>query len=211
MNVNVEREWKAISRTVQSGTRENKPTREVRVGRAFGTNLDDLWDALTNAERIRQWMLPISGDLRLGGTYRLEGNASGTITACDPPASFSATWEYAGEVSWVEVRLQAISSTETHLELTHISPVDENMWDQYGPGATGVGWDLSLLGLSLHVSSGAPRPPEADGWESSDEGRRFCRASSDAWAAASVEFGTEPGTARAAADRTTAFYTGVSE
>ena len=211
MRVNVEDEWKAISRVVESGTRDGKPTSEVRLGRTFRTDLDDLWDALTNAERIPQWMLPISGELRLGGTYQLEGNASGTITACDPPRSFEATWEYAGEVSWIEVRLQVVSHTETHFELIHVSPVDEKMWDQYGPGAVGVGWDLSLLGLSLNVSSGAAKPPESEGWESSDEGRRFCRASSGAWAAASIAFGTEPGAARAAADRTTAFYTGVSE
>jgi hypothetical protein len=46
-------------------------------------------------------------------------------------------------------------------------------------------------------------------WSASPEGHRFLTASSDAWYAASVAFGTDPAEARAAADRTTAFYTGM--
>jgi hypothetical protein len=46
-------------------------------------------------------------------------------------------------------------------------------------------------------------------WSASPEGRRFLTASSDAWCAASVASGTDPAAARAAADRTTAFYTGT--
>ena len=49
-----------------------------------------LWDACTNAERIPRWFLPVSGDLRLGGRYQLEGNAGGTIERCDPPRSLRA-------------------------------------------------------------------------------------------------------------------------
>lgn len=41
------------------------------------------------------------------------------------------------------------------------------------------------------------------------DGRRFLTASSEAWYEASVASGTDPAQARAAADRTTAFYTGT--
>jgi len=47
--------------------------------------------------------------------------------------------------------------------------------------------------------------------EGVEEGHRFLAASSDAWYEASVAFGTDPAEARAAADRTTAFYTGTPE
>ena len=30
-------------------------------------------------ERIPRWFLPVSGDLRLGGRYQLEGNAGGEV------------------------------------------------------------------------------------------------------------------------------------
>jgi hypothetical protein len=46
-------------------------------------------------------------------------------------------------------------------------------------------------------------------WSASDEGRRFLTSSSDAWCEASVAAGADRTEARAAADRTTAFYTGT--
>jgi hypothetical protein len=52
-------------------------------------------------------------------------------------------------------------------------------------------------------------PATVAGWPASEEGHRFLAASSDAWYEASVAFGTDPAGARAAADRTTAFYTGT--
>ena len=68
--------------------------------------IEDLWDVLTNAERIPRWFLPISGELELGGRYQLEGNAGGVITACEPPLHFTVTWEFGRDVSWAEVRLE---------------------------------------------------------------------------------------------------------
>ena len=67
------------------GLREHlgRPARVVTAHRTYDTTIDDLWDALTNAERIPRWFLPITGELRLGGHYQLEGNAGGEITRCD--------------------------------------------------------------------------------------------------------------------------------
>jgi hypothetical protein len=61
----------------------------LTVSQTYEGTLDDLWDACTNPKRIPRWFLPVSGDLRVGGRYQLEGNASGTIERCDPPNSFA--------------------------------------------------------------------------------------------------------------------------
>ena len=50
-------------------------TRTVVVRRAFPAPIEDVWDACTTAERINRWLMPVTGDLRLGGKYQLEGNA----------------------------------------------------------------------------------------------------------------------------------------
>jgi uncharacterized protein YndB with AHSA1/START domain len=71
-------------------------------------------------ERIPRWFLPVSGELRAGGRYQLEGNAGGTIERCDPPTGFSATWEFGGSVSWIEVRLTVTGNGGTRLELEHV-------------------------------------------------------------------------------------------
>ena len=120
-----------------------------------------------------RWFLPVTGDLRLGGTYQLEGNAGGTIEECEPPTRFRVTWEFGGGVSWVEVRLLAEGDDRTRLQLAHTAPVDDH-WSEFGPGAVGVGWDLALVGLQLHLASGEPVDPRrVEAWTQSADGVRF--------------------------------------
>jgi uncharacterized protein YndB with AHSA1/START domain len=182
--------------------------RVVTVSRSYDAPLDDVWDACTNPERIPRWLLPVSGELRLGGRYQLEGNAGGVVERCDPPKGFAATWEYGGEVSWIELRLTA-EEGGTRFELDHIAHVDDTKWAEFGPGAVGVGWDLMVRGLSLHLGSGGAvvDPKKFMAWVGSDEGRRFITDSSEAWYAANVAGGEDERTARESADRTTAAYT----
>lgn len=206
--IDIDEHITAIDRRVGTRTLEAGEARVVTIGRTFAADVDDVWDACTNPERIPRWFLPVSGDLRVGGTYALEGNAGGTIERCDPPTSFAATWEYGDEVSWIEVHL-APEDGGTRLTLEHLAHVDDERWAQFGPGAVGVGWDLALIGLALHLASGEQvDPAEVMAWSGSDEGRTFVARSSDGWREASVAAGTDPEAAREAAERTTGFYTG---
>jgi uncharacterized protein YndB with AHSA1/START domain len=198
----------AAHRTVGAGDRDGRPTRVLTVRRTYPADPADVWDAVTTAERIPRWFLPVTGDLRVGGRYQLEGNAGGVVEACDPPRSFSVTWEFGGDVSWLEVDLSPVDGG-TEVELRHIAPVDDERWTEYGPGAVGVGWDLGLRGLLLHLESGRPVDPAAfQAWTGSADGRSYVTGSSDAWCAASVAAGEDAAAARSAADRTTAAYTG---
>ncbi|MET8828684.1 SRPBCC family protein [Streptomyces sp. NPDC004610] len=207
--IDVNHQINAVRRQV--GTRDFKAgeARIVTIGQTYDTPLDDLWDACTNLERLPRWFAPVTGDLRLGGRYQVQGNASGTVERCDPPKSFFATWEYGGEVSWIELRLIPEGDERTRFELEHIAHVDEDRWAQFGPGAVGVGWDLSLMGLFRHLG-GAPAvdPAEFEAWGASDEGKEFVTAASEGWYAANVAGGEDPEKARGAADRTSAFYRG---
>jgi uncharacterized protein YndB with AHSA1/START domain len=209
--IDVTHEISTTRRQVGARMLEAGEARTITITRTYATPLEDVWDACTNAERIPRWFLPVSGDLRPGGHYQLEGNASGTIERCDPPHGFSATWEYGGEVSWIELRLTAESDGGTRFELEHIAHVDDERWTEFGPGAVGVGWDLGLLGLGLHLGSdGEPVDPAAfHEWSASGEGRRFIELSSEGWGEASIAAGTPEAGARASAARTTGFYTGV--
>ena len=42
----------------------------VRMEDRFGTDIDDLWSALTDPRRLARWMGEVEGDLRLGGEFR---------------------------------------------------------------------------------------------------------------------------------------------
>jgi uncharacterized protein YndB with AHSA1/START domain len=207
--IDVKHQISAVSRSL--GTRE-LPAGQARVltiAQTYDSAIADVWDACTNPDRIPRWFLPVSGDLTLGGRYQLEGNAGGVIERCDPPNSFAATWEMGGDISWIEVHLTDEGDGSTRFELEHIAHVDDERWLQFGPGAVGVGWDGALLGLARHLGTGnAVSPDEGMAWMMSAEGREFFGLSSDAWCLASVDAGTPPEQALAAADRTTAFYTG---
>jgi uncharacterized protein YndB with AHSA1/START domain len=199
-----------VTREVRSGFRDGAPTKIVIARRTYPTDRADLWDAVTNAERIPRWFLPISGDLRVGGRYQLEGNAGGVVERCEEPESFAVTWEYDANVSWVTVTLSP-SGAGTTLELGHEAHIDDR-WTQFGPGAVGVGWDLGLMGLGVHLDSGAAVDPEwAASFSFSAEGVEFVKRSAAGWADAAAGDGDEPGPAREAAERTVAGYTTAPE
>ena len=206
MEIDVSTAIGAVDREVVDREHAGRPARAVVATRAYPSPVAEVWDALTDPDRIPRWFLPVSGELRLGGRYQLEGNAGGEITACDPPRHLALTWEYGGEVSWVDVRLTDDGAGGTVLRLEHVAPVDPERWAEFGPGAVGVGWDLALLGLHQHLVTG--EAVDGVAWMVSPEGRAYMRASSDAWARASVAAGTPEADARAAAARTSAAYAG---
>jgi uncharacterized protein YndB with AHSA1/START domain len=200
----------AVRRAVGTRTLEAGEARVVTLSRRYGTDVEDLWEACTDPQRLPRWFAPVSGDLALGGTYQVEGNASGTVLTCDPPRSFTATWEFGGAVSWIELSLTE-DGDGTRLQLDHIALVaDDAMWPQYGPGAVGLGWDLALLGLAIHLETGAAVPPSfrEDQWATTGAGRDYIRDAGEGWYAAQVAAGESATSARRAADHTIAFYRG---
>jgi uncharacterized protein YndB with AHSA1/START domain len=206
--IDVTHEINAVQRTVGSRVMNAGEARTVTLTRTYAGPVEDVWDACTNPERIPRWFLPVSGELHVGGRYQLEGNAGGTIERCDPPKSFSATWEFGGEVSWIELRLSPEAHGRTRFELLHIAHVDDTRWAEFGPGAVGVGWELGLMSLAIHLASGkSVDPREVAAWNVSEEGKQFMSLSSQQWCDASITAGADGVEAQAAADRTTAAYT----
>ncbi len=207
--IDVSQQINAVSRQVGRRVLAAGEARTVTVSQTYHAPVEDVWDAITSPARIPRWFLPITGELRPGGRYQLQGNASGTVESCDPPNGFTATWEYGDEVTWIEVRLTSGPDGSTRLVLEHIAHVSDEQWAQFGPGAVGVGWDMGLLGLATHLSTGdAVDPQQAAAWMASADGRQFMSASSELWYEASIAAGTDEVAARAAAGRTIAAYTG---
>ena len=207
MDFDVEGHLAAMERSVSTLERNGRPAYAVSLARGHATTLDDLWGAATDRARIPRWFLPISGDLEPGGRFQLEGNAGGVITACERLSHFALTWEFGGDTSWVEVRFSEDPAGGARVALTHVAHRSMH-WDEYGPGALGVGWEQALLGLAMHVDRpDGPKPDEA-AFAASRNGRAFIAGSSAGWERAAVAAGTDPAAARAAARRTVAFYTG---
>lgn len=121
------------------------------------------------------------------------------------------TWVYGepaspADISELEVRLSAIDDETTRFELEHTAIVPEDRWDEYGPGAVGVGWDQGLLGLTLHLRGEREALGDPIAWQMSEEGREFATRSSAAWGKANVAAGADPDVAARAVGNSTTFY-----
>jgi uncharacterized protein YndB with AHSA1/START domain len=193
----------AVDRSLSTVTRDGEELRLLTVRRTYDATPEEVWDALTTAERIGRWMMPVTGDLQVGGRFQLEGNAGGEILDCDRPERLSVTWEYGDQTSWVDVSLRP-TDAGTLLQLDHSVPVDDH-YTQFGPGATGIGWEMGLMGLAEHLAApDAPRPVSED----LPDLTGFMGSSASAWGEADIAAGTDPEQARAAAERCATAYTG---
>ncbi|MFI8073300.1 SRPBCC family protein [Streptomyces sp. NPDC086033] len=195
------------------GTRrvESGEARTVLLRRTYDAEIADVWDAVTSPERIARWFMPVSGELKVGGRYQLEGNAGGEILECVEPERLRVSWLYGPDpgFSEVEVRLTPGNGERTVLELEHVAVVPDDFWDQFGPGAVGVGWDLGLYGLALHLAGGGLSQEEAATWHTTPEGSAFITGSGEGWGEAYAASGADQETATRTAAATIAFYTGT--
>ncbi len=200
-------------RQVAGGMKNGAATRIVQVKRIYRTDPVDLWQAITDSQRLERWLLPVSGDLKLGGHYQLQGHAGGVIEQCNPPEQLKLTWEYGDNISWLSVTLES-QDESTLLTLEHEMPTDpdsEAHWARFGAGATGVGWDLTLQGLNKHVNrDGDDAGSQAnEAWAASAEGHKFIAASAKAWGQAQILSGEQEAIAQSQVIATTNFYTGA--
>ncbi len=136
---------------------------------------EDVWEAVTDPERVKRWFMPLSGDLRVGGTFQLEGNAGGEILRCEPPKLLELT--FGGPTSLVAIRLTA-RGDDTVLELDHTVPI---AMAGSGAGAlfVGPGWDGGLLALGLYLRGEVSDDPVAAA--SSPEGLAFAEGAVQVW------------------------------
>ncbi|MDT5323282.1 MAG: hypothetical protein QOF25_434 [Mycobacterium sp.] len=209
IDIDVDHQINAVQRTVGARTIDTGEAHVVTVSQSYDTDAADLWDAVTNIERIPRWFLPISGDLTVGGSYQLEGQANGTILTCDPPKNFTATWEWGGNVSWIDVSIGSHGPDRARLVIEHITHGDDETWREFGPAAVGMGWDSMVLGLAIHLGTGESIDPSfGEQWTGTEEGRRFLMLSGEEWYVASVAADADPAEARAMTDRCIKAYLG---
>ena len=157
----------------------------VLLRRGYDAPIQEVWDAVTRPDRIRRWFMPVSGELRVGGSFQLEGNAGGEILTCEPPRLLRAT--FGGPSSIVELRLTSQGESDTVLELEHTVPIE---MAQSGAGAlyVGPGWDGALMGLGLFLRGQAVGDPVAAA--GSPQVQEFSKESVSAWAAVVEGTGT---------------------
>jgi uncharacterized protein YndB with AHSA1/START domain len=158
----------------------------LRIRRRFAATPDQVWDAIADPEQLERWFLSVSGDLREGGRYRLEGTAVGEIVRCDKPREIAVTWEALGGTSEVRVRLIP-EGNETVVELEQ-GPVPPDVIPNAAPETWGVGvaWEMGLTALGDYLGGRLPEGRAID-WiakappEELEAGRELSAKISSVW------------------------------
>ena len=144
--------WRGPVGTLSEG---GDGTGTVRMEDLFDTTVDDLWSALTTADRLARWIGVVTGDLRLGGTFH---------------AHFTSGWEGMGRVEVcrrperILLAMAPGAPDETQVEVT-LAPAGERtrlvieergvpIGDLAGYGA---GWQAHVEDLGAHLAGGTPQ------------------------------------------------------
>lgn len=132
----------------------------VRISDRYDTDVDDLWSALTDPDRLARWYGVVDGDLREGGAYRAyvatsQVETRGRVVTCRPPARLLVT---ARETEESHAGGPGVPPFDAEIELT-LTPAGERTdlvlvvrgmpLDKIP--FYGVGWQLHAENLAAHV------------------------------------------------------------
>jgi uncharacterized protein YndB with AHSA1/START domain len=123
----------------------------VRMKSRYETDIDDLWSALTDPERLARWYGRVDGDFRVGGelTATVFGSGwdgRGRIDVCVPPRKLEVTmWEEEDAKHVVAAELVA-DGDDTILVIERRGVPLDLLW------AYGSGWQTHVEDLGAHLA-----------------------------------------------------------
>ena len=147
----------------------------VRIEDRYDTDIDDLWSAVTEPERLVRWWGRVEGDLRPGGEFRLFVESAGLdgtgrVEACEPPRRFRVTSRESDE-SWAAGSPDAPRPFDSVTEVTLTPAGDQTILviEISGPPLDkiafyGAGWQIHAENLATYLA-GHVRGDEQARWE----------------------------------------------
>ncbi len=136
----------------------------VRIEACLDTDIDDLWSALTETDRLARWLGKVKEELRIGGEFRATFDGSGwhgtgRVQTCEPPRRLQVETKDADEPneSVIEVTLSA-DGDKTSL-----------VWEERGVlvgllPEYGAGVQIQVEDLAEHLA-GRPRSDAKAKWD----------------------------------------------
>jgi uncharacterized protein YndB with AHSA1/START domain len=183
------REHTGIERALGTKLIAAGEARTAVLRRAYPVSIEELWSAVTDPARVRQWFTEPRGELRLGGTFALEGSGHGRVLRCAAPRMLGVTWSSGpGHPDEVEVHLAKADDGGAILELEHASvaaTAPDGVTDAIL--SVGVGWELAMAWLDRYLRDGTPARPGArsadDRLQPTAEDQALIAESARAWTA----------------------------
>jgi uncharacterized protein YndB with AHSA1/START domain len=123
----------------------------VRMEDRYDTDIDDLWSALTEPDRLARWIAVVEGDLRPGGEFRArftsEWEGTGRVQACEPPRRLMVATRQEGEADEcvIEATLTADGAQTVLVIEERGLPIEQ--LDGYG-----AGWQVHVEDLAAHLA-----------------------------------------------------------
>lgn len=122
----------------------------IRMEDRFSTDIDDLWSALTDPQRLARWIAEVDGDLRLGGAFHARFTSSaegpGRVDVCEPPRRLLVTM-LPGEEDQTVIEAELFpEGDQTRLVVEERGlPISE-------AAAHGAGWQAHVEDLAAHLA-----------------------------------------------------------
>jgi len=123
----------------------------VRTEDRYDTDIDDLWSALTDPERLARWIAEVEGDLHLGGEFRARFTSTwegtGRVEACERPRRLMVVTRQAGKTDE-----QSIEATLTADGNQTILVIEERGLPVEHLAGYGAGWQVHLEDLAAALA-----------------------------------------------------------
>lgn len=137
-------------------------TGSVAVEDVFATDIEDLWSALTEPDRLARWLVTVTGDLVPGGALTLHFTSgwegTGEILECDSPTRLKVlTIDLDGDATTLTATLtpRGPGTTRLRIEEDGLQPGRQHVY--------GAGWAVHLEHLEAYLT-GRPRSDWAVRW-----------------------------------------------
>lgn len=121
----------------------------VRMEDRFATDVDDLWSALTEPDRLARWIGVVEGELRVGGEFRARFTSSwdgtGRIDVCERPRRLVVSLRDGEVATIVEAKLTPDG------EYTRLV-IEERGFPLDVVAAHGAGWQAHVEDLAAHLA-----------------------------------------------------------
>jgi uncharacterized protein YndB with AHSA1/START domain len=122
----------------------------VRMEGRYDTDIDDLWSALTDPERLARWIGEVSGDLQVGGEFTARFTSTwegvGRVDVCERPERLLVTMSPgAADETVIEAELRADGNATMLVIEERGLPLDSY-------ANHGAGWQAHVEDLDTHLT-----------------------------------------------------------